>query len=1002
MQTRYILTCLLAFFLVVQASAQKKPLTHDVYDDWKSIASVNISNDGNWAAYRITPQEGDAVLKLRNLENDTEITIDRVSRYVFSANSQYVAAEIKPQYEEERALKLKKTAASKMPKDSLYVINLASGDIRKIERVKNFQLPDESDNWVAWLHEKPLKEAKKKEEKKEEPEEVKNEESKEEAKTGKTKKKKKRKGKQVEEEFEEKPKEQPAKKPKSKSKGTELVLLNMSTGETKSFEGVMDYLLSEKGNYLFFEQDEADTSNPSGVYAYATATGALTALNEGMVDYKKMTADKSGMQLAFLATASDKKDDETYYSVMYWKSGSGEAGIVADTVTSGVPADWMISDNGNMRFSDSGERLYVNTVPRPIKYAYEEDSTLLKTERPDVDVWSYNDPYIQPMQKLRAPREKNRSYTAMIDLADQKLVQLESPRLESVGVDYEEDRDFFISVDDKPYRTQFTWDTQQPRDVYRIDASNGEATLLVRGTRAFPSLSPGGKYLAMFDIELGHWFTMDLATKEIVNLTEGMDVQFANELHDSPSLAYNYGSAGWSDNDEALYLYDRYDIWKFDPAGKKAPGMITKGEGRKNKTNYRYVRLDRDEQVIDTNKPQLLSVFHEWTKASGYARVDFENGAKPETIMMEDMSVYGLEKAKESERVLLRKSTYEDFPEVCAANNLDMDGLKVLSNVGKQLEPYNRGTAELLEFESGYDGETMQAILYKPENFDPNKKYPMIVYFYERRSNSLHSHPSPAPSASTVNIPYYVSNDYVVLVPDIKYELGHPGRSAMNHVVPATKAAVKLGFIDEEKMAIQGQSWGGYQVAHIVTRTDMYAAAGAGAPVANMTSAYGGVRWGSGMSRMFQYEKTQSRIGGTLWEKQDLYIENSPLFHVPNIKTPLFIMHNDADGAVPWYQGIEFYMALRRLQKPSWMVVYNDEDHNLRKRKNRKDLSIRMGQFFDHYLKGEPMPEWMAYGLPATLKDRTLRYDLTEQEPTQKPKEGEKIEVEKTKGGGGN
>ena len=212
----------------------------------------------------------------------------------------------------------------------------------------------------------------------------------------------------------------------------------------------------------------------------------------------------------------------------------------------------------------------------------------------------------------------------------------------------------------------------------------------------------------------------------------------------------------------------------------------------------------------------------------------------------------------------------------------------------------------------------------------------MIIYFYERSTNSLHRHYASAPSASTINRPYYVSNDYLVLVPDIKYEIGYPGKSAMNHVVPATKAVIAMGFVDESKMAIQGQSWGGYQVAYMVTKTDMYAAAGSGAPISNMTSAYGGVRWGSGMSRMFQYEKTQSRLGATLWERPDLYIENSPIFSIPEIETPLFIMHNDADGAVPWYQGIEFYMSLRRLQKPAWMVVYNDEAHNLRQRKTEK------------------------------------------------------------------
>ena len=221
----------------------------------------------------------------------------------------------------------------------------------------------------------------------------------------------------------------------------------------------------------------------------------------------------------------------------------------------------------------------------------------------------------------------------------------------------------------------------------------------------------------------------------------------------------------------------------------------------------------------------------------------------------------------------------------------------------------------------------------------------------------------------------------MVLVPDIKYEMGYPGPSAYNHVIPATNAAVNLGFVDKDKMAIQGQSWGGYQVAYLVTKTDMYAAAGAGAPVVNMTSAYGGVRWGTGMSRMFQYEKTQSRLGGTLWDKSSRYIDNSPLFRADEITTPMFIMHNDKDTAVPWYQGIEFYMSLRRLQKPAWMVVYNDEVHNLGKRKNMKDLSIRMTQFFDHYLKGAPAPAWMVQGLPATLKGRTLRYELSEENP---------------------
>ena len=254
----------------------------------------------------------------------------------------------------------------------------------------------------------------------------------------------------------------------------------------------------------------------------------------------------------------------------------------------------------------------------------------------------------------------------------------------------------------------------------------------------------------------------------------------------------------------------------------------------------------------------------------------------------------------------------------------------------------------------------------------------MISYFYERSSDGLHSYRAPAPSASTINLTYFASNGYLVFVPDIKYELGLPGPSAYDCIVPGVLSIVDRGFVDKDNMAIQGQSWGGYQVAYLVTQTNMFKAAGSGAPVVNMTSAYGGIRWGTGMSRMFQYEQTQSRIGGTLWEKPWYYVENSPLFYADRIKTPLLIMANDEDGAVPWYQGIEFYMALRRNNVPSWLLVYNGEDHNLVQRKNRKDLSVRLSQFFDHYLKGEPMPHWMKYGIPATEKGKTMRYELTE------------------------
>jgi dipeptidyl aminopeptidase/acylaminoacyl peptidase len=216
-----------------------------------------------------------------------------------------------------------------------------------------------------------------------------------------------------------------------------------------------------------------------------------------------------------------------------------------------------------------------------------------------------------------------------------------------------------------------------------------------------------------------------------------------------------------------------------------------------------------------------------------------------------------------------------------------------------------------------------------------------------------------------------------VFIPDIPYRIGYPGESCYNSVVSGTYSLLnKYSFIDRTRIGLDGQSWGGYQIAWLVTRTDLFSCAYAGAAVSDMISAYGGIRWESGMSRMFQYEKTQSRIGGTLWEKPMFYVENSPIFYVPKINTPLLLMNNDADGAVPWYQGIEFITALRRLNKPAWMLSYNDEAHNLVKRPARKDISIRKMQFFDHYLKGTPMPYWMANGIKQTEKGKISGYDL--------------------------
>jgi dipeptidyl aminopeptidase/acylaminoacyl peptidase len=339
-------------------------------------------------------------------------------------------------------------------------------------------------------------------------------------------------------------------------------------------------------------------------------------------------------------------------------------------------------------------------------------------------------------------------------------------------------------------------------------------------------------------------------------------------------------------------------------------------------------------------------------------------------LPLSDCFINNIIQSKNSVQFLFTKESYKYSPNLYGST---VSGVTKYTDLNPQQANYNWGSAELFQWKA-YTGKLTEGVLYKPENFDAKKKYPMIVYFYERNNQTLYNYIAPTPTPSRLNISFFVSRGYIVFVPDIWYKNGMPGQSAYDYIISGTRAVVKLGFVDSTKLGLQGQSWGGYQIAHLITRTKLYAAAWAGAPVVNMTSAYGGIRWGTGINRQFQYEKTQSRIGANLWERRDLYIENSPLFHLQNVTTPVVIMANDKDDAVPWYQGIEMFSALRRLNKKVWMLNYNDEVHNLMERRNRKDIQIREQQFFDWLLKGEKPATWLTEGLPAIMKGRTLGY----------------------------
>jgi dienelactone hydrolase len=510
--------------------------------------------------------------------------------------------------------------------------------------------------------------------------------------------------------------------------------------------------------------------------------------------------------------------------------------------------------------------------------------------------------------------------------------------------------------------------------VYVVDVRSGERELVVQKTQGSARLSPDAKYVTWYDNRQQAWFARRVEGGQAVNLTRSIPHPLYQEDHDEPYPASPYGSAGWTVGDRSFLVYDRHDLWATDPTGRQPARNVTDGLGRRENMRLRMVRLDPEQDAVDPNAPLVLSAFHWDTKRSGFYRDRVTGQSSPESLVFTERRFGTPIKAKNAAVVAFTRQSVAEFPDLWVSD-LTFANARRVTDANPQQAEYRWATVELMEWTSA-EGMPLQGLLYKPDDFNSSRKYPLLVNFYDRDSDNRYTHFAPVPHRSVVRPIFYASRGYVVFMPDVVYETGWPGESALNAVVSGVTHLVDRGFIDEANIGVQGHSWGGYQIAYMVTRTDMFKAAAAGAPVANMTSAYGGIRWETGLSRMFQYERTQSRIGASLWEAPMRYIDNSPLFRVDEVNTPVLIMHNDGDGHVPWYQGIELFVALRRLGKPAWLVNYNGERHWPLAFAERRDWNIRMQQFFDHYLKGAPAPVWLAEGVPATEKGRTLGLEV--------------------------
>jgi len=934
-------------FLIVFIPAQelrgKSPLDHHSYDIWQRVNSRSLSNDGSLAAYSASADDQDPVLELIRISTDERFSMPRGDSLSFSENSRFALFLKRPP---KQTLKIAEKKKTDPPADTLIIFDAEADSFFSEGPVKKYALPKKSSDILSWIAllqpDSSLTDSLK------------------------------------------------------RQAQTELCLFDPLRGDTLRVPHVRSVSHSEDGRWTLWLTQEADSSKDALVL-YDREDRSRTILEQPAEEIHQTAFSEQGAHLAWISSRLDSSAGHQRCRLSVRDLKKKRSSQQLSDYSDGIPSGRYISRHGDLLFSRDGESLYFGVSPLV------QDDDFLKDQQDslaleiNVQVWHYRDPFMMTQQLKDRTKELKRSEELRLDLKKDRIVVLGSAEMTQINYARHRTAQYAAGIAGRSYAARISWDWPQYSDLYLLDLRNGDRTLLAKELQYEAKVSPGGRYIYWWDRRDSSWQAYDTKKKQQLCLSASIPAPLSKEHHDWAFLPDPAGDLHWDKDDRTVYIPDTRDLWAVDPLRPERPENITASASVEN-LRFRIQRTDSEEDYVQRDKGLLLQAFNPDNKNSGYYLLTGDS-SPAEVLMYGPKRFRILQKAENAQSILFTREDSREFPDLRSAD-LDirpsgqtpsmlsgnseirsdaesfisrLKNEKRLTELNPQQSDYNWLTAELRSW-SSLSGETLQGILYKPEDFDPDSSYPLIVYFYERNSDNLHRHSYPAAHRSIINFAFYASRGYLIFVPDISYTVGHPGASAFNAVMPAVTQLAAEAWVDEQKMALQGHSWGGYQIAWLITRTDRFAAAAAGAPVSNMSSAYGGIRWETGLLRQFQYEKTQSRIGASLWEEQNLYLENSPLFYADRISTPLLIMHNDKDGHVPWTQGIELFAALRRLEKPVWLINYSGEPHWPLPFEKRRDWALRLQQYFDHFLKDSAAPAWIQNGIPATEAQNTLGY----------------------------
>jgi dipeptidyl aminopeptidase/acylaminoacyl peptidase len=756
--------------------------------------------------------------------------------------------------------------------------------------------------------------------------------------------------------------------------GTDLILRELSTGATRNVGNASAFAFDDAGKLFAYTIDATDRLG-NGIYLIDLASGQTRTLAGAALDFDGLTWSDKGTSLAVLRGDKAKTNRQKDNVLLVWTDPASPNAKPVEydpTKDASFPKGMVVSEFSIPRWSNDGARVVVGLK--------EQEAEPPRSDEPqaNVDVWHWKDPDPQSVQMVRIQQERRFTYPASFSVATRKLTRLADSDMRAVQTT--PNGKWGVGRLDTPYRLEVSWGGSKA-DQYRINTATGERTLIEKGVTRTMGISPDSRWFLYLKDK--HVKAYNLETGKIQDLDDGEKISWLDAEDDHPYEIPTYGVAGWSKDGRSVLLNHRYDIWQLPLDGSKAVNL-TQGAGEAGKIRFRLVRFDRprsgrgggggggifgaptqDDEGVDLTKPLILSAYGDWTKKSGYYQV--AQGKAPAPLIYADKQIGGADKATKADRVIFTEQTFTEFPDYWASTTSFASPRK-MTDANPQLAEYAWGSKVLIDYTNS-KGQKLQGTLTLPANYEPGKKYPMLVYFYELMSNTHHQFSLPVyddrPHMST-----YASNGYLVLQPDVVYEIGKPGSSALDCVTSAVKKVIESGYADAKHIGLQGHSWGGYQSSFIVTQTDLFAAVVTGAPPTNLVSFYDELYKSTGTVQQGIMELGQVRMGVnvTPWNAHELYESQSPIHHVTNIKTPFLILQGTADGAVDWVQGLEFFNAARRNGKEVIFLSYPDEPHHLAKKENQKDFQIRMKQFFDHYLIGTPAPKWMTDGVPQVKK----------------------------------